>query len=178
MFRKKIETVGSISDFMSGEYKNPKGKIKAQIKPVERVKPIVKATQKKVDIKSAAKKGVIGTAGAMMVLNNPLLRPTPAFAEVTNAVPTIGGQSAMVIGDEVLKAFDPLIDFIISLSYPIAGIMLSAAALMIMINQKEKGYQMLMNASIGYVAVQMMPLFLKILVHVGKTAVASFIVLI
>lgn len=56
--------------------------------------------------------------------------------------------------------------------------MLSAAALMIMINQKEKGYQMLMNASIGYVAVQMMPLFLKILVHVGKTAVASFIVLI
>ncbi len=173
MFRKKIETVGSISDFMSGEYKNPIVKTKAEIKPIKEVKPEVK----KSNIKSVAKKGVIGTAGAMMVLNNPLLKPASTFAQ-TNAVPTIGGQSAMAIGDEVLKAFDPLIDFIISLSYPIAGIMLSASALMIMVNQKEKGYQMLMNASVGYVAVQMMPLFLKILVHVGKTAVASFVLLV
>ena len=159
MFTRKTETI-KFSEFMSGEYKKPKIEVK-EIK--ER------------DFKKMMKKGVLGTAGAMMIINNPLLKPSLAYAE---SVPTIGGKPAMVIGDEILKAFDPLIDFIISLSYPIAGIMLSASALMIMVNQKEKGYQMIMNAAVGYVAVQMMPLFLKILVHVGKTAVASFVVLI
>jgi hypothetical protein len=67
----------------------------------------------------------------------------------------------------ILHAFDPLIDLIQALSYPIAGVMIAGGCLFIMIGSRDKGMDMLRNASMGYILVQLSPLLLKLLVGIG-----------
>lgn len=69
--------------------------------------------------------------------------------------------------DKIGSAFQPLIDLIVGLSLPIAGVMLAAGALAIMIGQKDMGYKLLINCGMGYVLVNLTPLFLEILKMVG-----------
>lgn len=85
---------------------------------------------------------------------------------VTDAVPTIEVMSEAFKG-KVLHAFDPLIHLIQSLSYPIAGVMIAGGCLFIMVGNREKGMQMLQNAAIGYILVQLSPMILELLVGVG-----------
>lgn len=98
-----------------------------------------------------------------------LLPTIPAFAQ------EVGVQQAGVIGDKtrelIVHSFDPLIDLVQALSYPIAGVMLAGGCLFIMCGFKERGMDMLKNAAIGYILVQLSPLFLKLLVQVGATVV-------
>lgn len=87
-----------------------------------------------------------------------------AFAAVpTSSAAGIGATSTAL----VLKAFDPLINLIQNLAYPIAGIMIAGGCLMVMVGMKDKGVDMLRNAAIGYILVQLSPLLLKILVGVS-----------
>lgn len=68
---------------------------------------------------------------------------------------------------KIISAFDPLIDLIIALSLPISGVMLAGGALMIMVGMKDAGFKLIMNAGLGYVLVQMSPLFIQLLAGVG-----------
>lgn len=70
--------------------------------------------------------------------------------------------------DTIAHAFDPLIDLMVGLSLPIAGVMITGGALLIMIGQKDYGYKLMMNCSLGYVLVNLSPLFLSLLADVGK----------
>jgi len=75
----------------------------------------------------------------------------------------------VAVKERILHAFDPLIDLAISLSYPIAGVMIAGGCLFIMIGNRERGMQMLQNAAIGYILVQLSPMFLNLLVGVGAS---------
>ena len=90
----------------------------------------------------------------------------PAHAQGFEAVPAAAISDALK--DKILHAFDPLIELMISLSYPIAGVMITGASLLIMIGQKDKGYSLIQTAGIGYILVQLSPLFLKLLVGIGE----------
>ncbi|MBB6446425.1 hypothetical protein [Bacillus benzoevorans] len=70
--------------------------------------------------------------------------------------------------DSIIHAFDPLIDLMISLALPIAGVMITGGALLILIGQKEKGFTLILNSALGYCLVQLCPLFLTLLEQVGK----------
>ena len=70
--------------------------------------------------------------------------------------------------DTIAHSFDPLIDLMVGLSLPIAGVMITGGALLIMIGQKDYGYKLMMNCSLGYVLVNLSPLFLSLLADVGK----------
>lgn len=72
--------------------------------------------------------------------------------------------------DTISHALDPLIDFIRELSYPIAGVMIAGGCLFIMIggSLRDKGVDMIKNAAIGYILVQLSPLFVRILVTLGS----------
>lgn len=72
-----------------------------------------------------------------------------------------------VVKEKIVSAFDPLVDLIVALSLPIAGVMLAGGALMIMIGMKDAGFKLIMNAGLGYVLVQMSPLFIQLLAGVG-----------
>lgn len=87
----------------------------------------------------------------------------PAAADV--AVPAM----STAVKTKIIHAFDPLIDLIMSLSFPIAGVMIAGGCLFILVGNRERGMQMLQNAAIGYILVQLSPLFLDLLVGIGDS---------
>ncbi|RYI24986.1 hypothetical protein EVU96_25205 [Bacillus infantis] len=139
----RVQTVGTISQFMAREHS-----IKDQVKRLNK-------EAKKYGIKAK----LTSVAGGLAVA----LTPVSAFAQTPAEF--VKGKAQ----EQIMNAFMPLVDLIQALSYPVAAIMLTAGALMFMINQKDKGIGLIQNASIGYILVQLMPLFLKILVGLGST---------
>jgi hypothetical protein len=153
-FTKKIQTVGTISEFVSGSYKEKKELPKLNGSKLEELVwfPIT------------------GIAASVAFKTKAALAATAAGAAVVasaqpEAIPA--GAISGAITSQVIHAFDPLVELMVSLSLPIASVILTGAALMIMINQKERGYSLMMQASIGYVIVQMVPLFIKLLAGIG-----------
>jgi hypothetical protein len=96
---------------------------------------------------------LMGTAAPLVIIPTLPLRALAA-----------GSKTASII-----HALDPLISFIKDLSYPIAGVMIAGGCLFIMMggSLRDKGVDMIKNAAIGYLLVQLSPLFLKILVELG-----------
>lgn len=81
-----------------------------------------------------------------------------------NAVPALSDG----IKNQIIHAFDPLVNLVQVLSYPIGFVMISAGCLFIMCGGREKGMSMIQTAAIGYILCQLAPLFMKILVGIGS----------
>ncbi|WP_051188272.1 hypothetical protein [Brevibacillus thermoruber] len=81
--------------------------------------------------------------------------------------------SASSMSDMIVRAFDPIIDVVQSVSYPVCFLMIVGSFLLVMIGQKSKGIAMLKWAAIGFVGVQFAPAIMKILVGVGKAVSAG-----
>lgn len=132
-------------------------------------KPIVKlpSTKNKKQINSESDKGQLAQMLAMLSgIGLGMLGKNTAFAhEVQNGMIPVTATGDMVA--KVTSAFDPLIDIMVGLSLPIAGVMLTAGALLIMIGQKEMGYKLLINCGMGYVLVNLTPIGMDILSMVG-----------
>jgi len=101
---------------------------------------------------------------------------------LTAALTTVGGSLALTVKasaagptehikqaakEKIVEAFDPLVELVQALSYPIGLVMLTGGALCFMIGQRDKGISLIQNASIGYILVQLMPLMMQILVGIG-----------
>jgi hypothetical protein len=150
MFLNKVQTVGSVSEFLSGGYK---------IKNIER-----KINKKLVGI--GVKVAITLVAGTLLCdFSMPL---SLAHAAAQEAVPVFVQEK---VQQTILNAFNPLIDLVKALSYPIAGVMITGGALRYMIGQKEQGITTIQNTAIGYLLVQLSPLFLKLLVGIGESVV-------
>jgi hypothetical protein len=109
--------------------------------------------------------GVLGGISLLPLATKPFFASKPVFAQSVEAVPAIASD---VMYDKMLHAFDPLIMLTQALAYPIAMVVVLGGAIMVMINQKEKGFSMMQTAGLGYVLVQMTPLVLNILVEAMK----------
>lgn len=107
------------------------------------------------DIKSYSwrREGTLTAAGMALIA-------TPHVSMAANVV-------SSEVKSKIIHAFDPLLDLIISLSIPISSVIIAGAALLILIGQKERGYTMMMNCALGYVLVQMTPLFISLLAGIG-----------
>ncbi|MFF2176648.1 hypothetical protein ACFVT8_09355 [Lysinibacillus sp. NPDC058147] len=70
--------------------------------------------------------------------------------------------------DILTTILDPLIQVMVSISFPIASVIMIGACFFFMFGNNEKAWSMIMNAGLGYVLIQMSPLFLKILRTIGK----------
>jgi hypothetical protein len=116
-------------------------------------------------------KRILGYAAPLILLLNglPPFGIMSAFAQSVGVAPTVGGAISTAAKTKILHAFDPLIEMIQSLSYPIAGVMIAGGCLFIMVGNRERGMQMLQNAAIGYILVQLAPMLLSLLVGVGST---------
>jgi hypothetical protein len=85
------------------------------------------------------------------------------------AKPAADGEVAGVITEKTVSAFDPIVDLIQGLSYPIGLIVMVCGGIVWMIGNKEKGLGLITNGGMGYIIVQMVPLGMKLLVEVAKT---------
>lgn len=76
---------------------------------------------------------------------------------------------ATVFAEESIKAkmmtaFNPLIDLIQGLAYPVAMVVVLGGAIFIMIGNSEKGFSMMQKAGLGYLLVMIAPMILDVLV--------------
>lgn len=63
---------------------------------------------------------------------------------------------------------DPLVQILVAISFPIASVIMVGACFFFMLGNSEKAWQTIFNAGLGYVLIQMSPLFLNILREIGK----------
>lgn len=70
---------------------------------------------------------------------------------------------------EVLAAaLDPVIQILVAISFPIASVIMVGACFFFMIGNTERAWTVIMNAGLGYILIQLSPLFLDILKSVGE----------
>ncbi|WP_053178218.1 hypothetical protein [Peribacillus loiseleuriae] len=155
MFKNRTETI-PFNDFMSEEYKyKPKpqkatsGRLRANYGHlVEKVQWIP----------------IVAVSAHIMNKVSPVFAATtvqPEAIVVTGAIPG-------AVKEKIIHAFDPLVELIMGVSLPIASVMITGGALLVMIGIKDKGYSMIMSSAIGYVLVQMTPLLIDLLAGVGS----------
>lgn len=129
----------SISEFMSGDFQQPK---------------------KKKKYSAIAKR--VGTTIAV-----PLIMAKPVFA--AEAVPATAkewmGEQTLSMLAHVL---DPVVDVLVALSFPIASVVIVGACFFFMFGNPEKAWGMIQNAGLGYVLIQVSPLILNVLKQVGN----------
>lgn len=113
------------------------------------------------EYKRSQKKSAVALKAAVATVGTVLITAPKFGYAATNAIPAD-------VKMKVIHAFDPLVNLMVDLSIPISSVMIAGAALMIMIGQKEKGYQLLMNTALGYCLVQMTPLFIAMLSGIGS----------
>jgi len=123
------------------------------------------------EIRKAKEMGIL--AGFTLPI---LLSPLAKAKVFASAIPVTGGEVVQVAGQgdmysKMISAFDPLINLVQALAYPVCMVVVLGGALFIMIGNKEKGFAMMQGAGLGYVLVQMTPVILNILVNAMKAAV-------
>ena len=146
MFMNKTVTVSTYSDLMSGGNKDIRKVVKKSASPIMKGLSVIPLI-------------VAGGKSAFAC------EPGTAIEATAQAIPA-GAISGALTG-KIIHAFDPLIELMVSISLPIAGVMLTGGALLIMIGQKDMGFRLIMNSAIGYVLVQMSPLFMDLLAGIG-----------
>lgn len=158
---RKTKTI-KFGEFMSGEYQS---KQKAKSK---RNKAVADVAIKSVAVATAVKLAI--PVAALVIPAAMLTKSMPAMAATTanGAVVEVSGHISDAVKSKIIHAFDPLVDLMVSLSLPIAGVMITGGALMIMIGMREKGYNLILSSSLGYILVQLSPMFIDLLVGVGK----------
>lgn len=91
----------------------------------------------------------------------PLTVNAPAISEPTGF---IADKSLEIL----TTALDPLVQILVAISFPVASVIMVGACFFFMLGNSERAWNMIMNAGLGYVLIQLSPLFLEILRQVGK----------
>lgn len=105
----------------------------------------------------------------------PEISAVPDISSLTDAYTTVAVNAPIktgVIADKSLEMLatilDPVVDILIAISFPIASVIMIGACFFFMIGNPERAWSMIMNAGLGYVLIQISPLFLDILRTVGE----------
>lgn len=180
MFKRrfKLEVVpeSEYTDFSEREAKSPyatKKTIIAATIPLAVAVPIV------INRLSAAETYTTTTIPVMSTPPTPIVEPVfNAVSQSPSLLPTmVSTQPEMIqtgfVSDASMEllatALDPVIEILKVISLPIASIIMVGACFMFMFGNSERGWDMIMKAGLGYVLIQMSPMFLKILRQVGES---------
>jgi hypothetical protein len=97
------------------------------------------------------------------------------FAATTSSIPSgvaIPVGASEYISDSALRtlahALDPLVDILVAISLPVASVVMVGGCFFFMLGNSEKAWSMIQNAGLGYVLIQLSPLFVKVLEQVGR----------
>ena len=87
---------------------------------------------------------------------------------VVNAFPQQTGFIADKSLETLATILDPMVQIMVAISFPIASVIMIGACFFFMFGNSERAWNMIMNAGLGYVLIQLSPLFLKILREIGE----------
>jgi hypothetical protein len=69
---------------------------------------------------------------------------------------------------KIMQAFQPIIDLVQGIAYPLAYITLATGVCLVIIGQKNEGFKLMKWASIGYILMQWLPGLMKVMYDIGK----------
>lgn len=109
----------------------------------------------------------------------PITVPEPTIIEPvinsvlssTDVITTMAQPTGMIADkslDMLATILDPVVQIMVAISFPVASVIMIGACFYFMIGKNEKAWSMIMNAGLGYVLIQLSPLFLNILREVGS----------
>ncbi|MEK3976033.1 hypothetical protein [Psychrobacillus sp. FSL K6-1267] len=115
-------------------------------------------------------------SSTVIPVSTPKIEPVNVLAQTPLITPTPISTPEMIptgyIAEKSLETFanimDPVIQILVSISFPVASVIMVGACFFFMFGNSEKAWGMIMNAGLGYVLIQLSPLFLDILREVGK----------
>lgn len=151
------------NEFMSGDYK-----VKEYERKQKRNKKLKRLGM--AAILPIATCGTVGVAGlAIKTVSLPFVSPTAVTTMAPVAV-EVGAKEWM--SAEALSTLahilDPVVDILVALSFPIASVIIVGSCFQFMFDRADKGWQMIQNAGLGYVLIQVSPLILNVLKQVGN----------
>ncbi|MGN7470518.1 hypothetical protein [Brevibacillus sp. SAFN-007a] len=130
-------------DFMDGTWKDP---------------------GKKNDLKKVT--DALIKAGAMIPL-------ALASAVHVSAAESLTASATQVVAGTTLQvlahALDPLTQILVAISLPVASVVMIGGCFFFMFGQADRAWSTIQNAGLGYILIQLSPLFIKVLEQVGKS---------
>jgi len=67
------------------------------------------------------------------------------------------------------NVLDPLVQIMMAISFPIASVIMIGGSFFFLLGNSEKAWQTIFNSALGYIIIQMSPLFLEILRQIGES---------
>ncbi|MBX8942519.1 hypothetical protein [Lysinibacillus sp. K60] len=114
-------------------------------------------------------------SSTVMPVAAPIQQPIlePVVAQIPSSIPVNAfPQQTGIIADKSLEilatALDPVVQILVAISFPIASVIMVGGCFFFMLGNSERAWNTIMNAGLGYVLIQMSPLFLEILRTIGK----------
>jgi hypothetical protein len=139
----KVQTI-PFRDFMDGTWKLPEKK-KNELKKM--TDSLVKA-------------------GAMI----PLALTTAAHASAAESVASAASHAIAGTTLQILAhALDPVTQILVAISLPVASVVMIGGCYFFLFGNSEKAWTTIQNAGLGYILIQLSPLFIKVLEQIGKS---------
>jgi hypothetical protein len=114
----------------------------------------------------------VSTPSIVATIPPPVQIPSMPTSTTLEQLPPVAAEPVGVIADASLdmlaNVLDPLIQIMVAISFPIASVIMVGACFFFMFGNNEKAWDMIMKAGLGYVLIQLSPLFLTILRQVGE----------
>lgn len=131
-------------DFMDGNWKTP--------------------DKKKSDMKKLT--DALVKAGAMIPLAlAPAIHVSAAESVTASATQVVAGTTLQLLA----HALDPLTQILVAISLPVASIVMIGGCFFFMFGQSDRAWSTIQNAGLGYLLIQLSPLFIKVLEQIGKS---------
>lgn len=82
-----------------------------------------------------------------------------------SATQVVAGTTLQVLA----HALDPLTQVLVAISLPVASVVMIGGCFFFMFGQSDRAWSTIQNAGLGYILIQLSPLFIKVLEQVGKS---------
>lgn len=95
----------------------------------------------------------------------------PTFhASAAESIPAAATQVVAGATLQVLAhALDPLTQILVAISLPVASVVMIGGCFFFMFGQSERAWSTIQNSGLGYLLIQLSPLFIKVLEQIGKS---------
>lgn len=100
---------------------------------------------------------------------NVITTPTIAPIDLTSPDVIATGFIADKSLETLANVLDPLVQIMMAISFPIASVILIGGSFFFLLGNSEKAWGTIFNAALGYIIIQMSPLFLEILRTIGES---------
>lgn len=115
----------------------------------------------------------VTSSSIMATIPPPVQIPSMPVSTTLQQMPPVIAEPLGIVTDTSLEmlanVLDPLLQLMVAVSFPIASVIMVGACFYFMFGNSEKAWDMIGKAALGYVIIQLSPLFLEILRKVGES---------